>query len=259
MENLYLPILMTIVAATAGFIGSFSLHKRMSLVADAFSHIALPGIGIALLINVNPLYGGIAALLIGTIIVWELEEKSHLPTENVVGIIFIFALALGAILTPEKDLIETLFGGMQKIEQNEFLISFTLAFLSIFIMWFIKERITIISLSLEISQSLKINKKLYNFIFLAIFSMTVILGLKFLGILLMGALIIIPAAIGKIFAWNQKSDIFLSQLFAIISVNVGLLLHKYYNLPLGPTITIICFGMFILGLGIKQIKSLNLR
>ncbi len=248
---------MTIVAAAAGFIGSFVLHKRMSLVADAFSHIALPGIGIALLINANPLYGGIAALTIGTIVIWILEEKSHLPTENIVGIIFTFALALGAILTPEEDMIETLFGGVEKIGQNEFIISAIIAFLSIIIMWIIKERITIISLSTEISQSLKIKRKLYNFIFLAIFSMTVILGLKFLGILLMGALIIIPAAIGKIFAWNQKSDIFLSQLFAVISVNAGLLLHEYYALPLGPAIAIICFIIFIFGLGIKQIKSLK--
>lgn len=255
--DLYLIILITIVSMAAGFIGSFVLHKRMSLVADAFSHIALPGIGIALLINANPLYGGIMALAIGTIIVWILEEKSHLPTENIVGIIFIFALALGAVLMPEKDMIETLFGGAEKIGQNEFIISVILAFFSIFIMWLIKERITIISLSAELSQSLKIKRKLYNFLFLAVFSMTVILGLKFLGILLMGALIIIPAAIGKLFAWNQKSDIFLSQLFAVISVNTGLLLHKYYFLPLGPAIAIICFIIFIFSLGIKQIKSLK--
>ncbi len=257
MGNLYLPILMSIVAIAAGFIGSFVLHKRMSLVADAFTHIALPGIGLALIVNANPLYGGIVALILGTIIVWTIEEKSELPTENIVGIIFIFSLALGALLTPEKELLETLFGGVESISSQEFIVSSLLAIVSIVAIWLIKERITLISLSEEISKSLKIKKSLYNFIFLAIFSLTVILGLKFLGILLMGALIIIPAAISKLISWNQKSDIILSIVFAVISVNIGFIFNKLYALKLGPSIAITCFIFFIITFFIEKIWFSN--
>ncbi len=251
--NIYLIVLMSFVAAASGIVGSFALHRRMSLVADAFSHVALPGIGLAFLAHSNPLYGGIIAILLGAIIIWFLEERSQLPTENIVGIIFIFSLALGAILTPEGEILEALFGGTPVIGTFEFAISILLSFIVIVTMLIIRNKLTLISLSPEIAQSIGIKKSLYNFIFLIVFSLAVILGLKFLGILLMGALIIIPAAISKIFSWNQKSDMILSQVFAIVSVNGGLWISHSYRLPLGPTIALVCFGLFIVGLVVKQL------
>lgn len=251
MQILILVALMTFVAAASGFVGSFALSKRMTLVADAFSHVALPGLGLAFLINANPLYGGILALLLGAIVIWVIQEKSKLPVENIVGIIFIFSLALGALLTPQGDLIEALFGGAVAVSMSELAISIALASLIILIMYFVKERLALVELSPEISKSLKIKSGFYNFLFLIIFALTVILGLKFLGVLLMGALIIIPSAIAKLFSWSQNSDIVLSQAFAILSVNAGLAVNSFYNTPLGPTIAIVCFALFVIGFSIR--------
>ncbi|MDO8571307.1 MAG: metal ABC transporter permease [bacterium] len=248
MDSLLLSIMMTCVAAASGLVGSFALHRRMSLVADAFSHIALPGIGIALLVNANPLYGGIAALSVGALLIWALEEKTHLPTENIVGIIFTTALAAGALLTPEHEILEVLFGGVQSVSLSEFFVSTSLGFIAIVAMITMRDRLMLLAISPEISQSMHIKRGVWNFLFLAVFSLTVILGLKFLGILLMGALIIIPAAIAKMFSWNQRSDMILSSSFAMIAVNVGYFITKTYGLDLGPTIALTCAGFFATGL-----------
>lgn len=254
MDAILFSVMMTCVAAASGLVGSFALHRRMSLVADAFSHIALPGIGLALLFHVNPLYGGIAALSLGALLIWALEEKTQLPTENIVGIIFITALAAGALLTPQEEILEALFGGLQTISFTEAAISIALGLFAILAIIAMRDRLMLLAISSEISSSMHIKRGVWNLFFLSIFSLTVILGLKFLGILLMGALIIIPAAIAKMFSWNQRSDMVLSSLIAVLAVNSGYGVARMFGFDLGPTIALTCSGMFAVGLLIRTLQ-----
>ena len=113
-EN-YSLILMLLTALAAGLVGSFALMKRMSLAGDVVSHIALPGLGLALLFHINPLIGAAAALFLGTILIWHLQEGGTLTTDVAIGVIFTAALAIGTLVTPSEDLIEALFGGFQSL------------------------------------------------------------------------------------------------------------------------------------------------
>src|SRR2546423_13503285 len=89
--------------------------KRMSLAGDVVSHIALPGLGLAMLFGVNPLIGAATSLLLGTILIWRLQESATMTTDVAIGVIFTAALAIGTVLTPSEDLIEALFGGFQSL------------------------------------------------------------------------------------------------------------------------------------------------
>jgi manganese/iron transport system permease protein len=93
------------MAAAAGLVGCFAVMRRMTLASDARSHVALPGIGLALLLHVNPVLGGFVALLLGTLLVWALEHKTRVPTETIVGVVFSAALALGSLLTSGEELV----------------------------------------------------------------------------------------------------------------------------------------------------------
>ena len=69
----------------------------MTLASDAISHVALPGIGLAILLHVQPLLGGAAALLLGTLLVWAIEHKTRIPTEAIIGVVFSAGLAVGSL------------------------------------------------------------------------------------------------------------------------------------------------------------------
>src|SRR5450756_2169271 len=109
-SELYSIILALATALAAGIVGSFALMKRMSLAGDVVSHIALPGLGLALLFHINPLVGAAAALMLGTVLIWRLEKEATLTTDVAIGVIFTAALAIGTLVTPSEDLIEALFG-----------------------------------------------------------------------------------------------------------------------------------------------------
>jgi hypothetical protein len=92
-------LLALLAAATAGLVGSFALMKRITLAGDAISHIALPGLGLALLLKVQPVLGGAVTLLAGALLIWRLQQRTSLATETAIGVIFTASLAVGALVT----------------------------------------------------------------------------------------------------------------------------------------------------------------
>src|SRR5512141_1441751 len=85
-----------LVAAASGLIGSFLLLRKMTLLSDALSHIALPGIAIGLLLKIEPILGGVTFLFIGILFIWAIEHKTKLAVETITGVLFVTALAAGA-------------------------------------------------------------------------------------------------------------------------------------------------------------------
>ncbi len=79
IETILLPVAM---AVAAGLVGCFAVMRRMVLAADALSHVALPGIGIALALHLHPVSGAAAMLFFGTLLIWAVEERSRIATER---------------------------------------------------------------------------------------------------------------------------------------------------------------------------------
>src|ERR1035437_8215887 len=98
------------MAVAAGLVGCFAVMRRMTLAADAFSHVALPGIGLALVLRLNPLIGALVALLAGSMLIWAIEGRTKLSTEAITGVVFSVALAIGSLTATGEELIDALFG-----------------------------------------------------------------------------------------------------------------------------------------------------
>src|SRR5450631_3324618 len=92
--------------AAAGLVGCFAVMRRMTLAADAISHIALPGIGFAIVLHLQPVLGATAMLLVGMLVVWGVETRTRIATETVIGVMFSTALAVGSMITSGDALIE---------------------------------------------------------------------------------------------------------------------------------------------------------
>ena len=107
------------MAAAAGLVGCFAVMRRMALASDAMSHVALPGIGIAVAFHFHPLLGGVAALGAGTALVWGLQRGTHIATETIIGVVFSLALALGSMLATGEELIDALLGTPSALEPWE--------------------------------------------------------------------------------------------------------------------------------------------
>jgi ABC-type Mn2+/Zn2+ transport system permease subunit len=257
-SELYAVILASLVALAAGLIGGFALMKRMSLAGDVVSHIALPGLGLALVFHINPLIGAAATLLLGTFLIWHLEKSRTVTTDVAIGVIFTAALAVGTVVTPSEDLIEALFGGFQSLTKASFTLGIIgvasiIGFISIF-----REKLILGLFSPELASATGINVSRINLYYLLMFSLTVLLGLRFLGALLVGALIIVPAATGRQLTHNLAAFLTASSVASVSSVLIGFTISRYYptviigpvtfNLALGPAIISVATLLFLLSL-----------
>ena len=250
--------IVTILAAAAasGLIGSFALMRRMTLAADSMSHVALPGLAIAGLFHVNPLIGGLVALLLGAVLIWGIEQRTGIATETVIGVLFSVSLAVGALLSTPEELLDLLFGNFHLLTNVEVIIGLIASLAIIIVMLALKERLTLSILSPEIAQTVGLNNRGLSLLYLIFFAINLILGLKFLGILLMGSLIIIPAAAAKNWSWNLRSDLLLSVIISVVSVSVGLLISYTKQYELGPAIISVAAGLFALSLILRRKQNL---
>ncbi len=242
---LYLLLVGGLVGAASGYLGSFMVLKRMSLVGDALSHVALPGIAIALTFGINPMLGALVALAIATFGIWYLAEHSEVYPEALVGVFFTASLSLGLLLTPEPELLEALFGDIDKITPFDGLMVLAGAVIIFIATTLISKKLLLGVVSEDLAKSQKIDVSKINLIYLLLVSLVVALGVKFLGTLLTGAMVIIPAVTAKNISRNIKSFHIFSILFGIVSSTIGILIAKYFGISSGPAVVLTAVVLFI--------------
>jgi ABC-type Mn2+/Zn2+ transport system permease subunit len=240
--------LSALVAAAAGLVGSFAVMRRMALAGDALSHVALPGIAVALALHVDPVFGAAAMLFFGVLLIWAIEDRSRLPTETTIGVIFSIALAVGSLMTSNEDLIEALFGGGGPPSWSE--IVFGLAAASGVIAFVLVRRhaLVVALVSSDIARTVGVDVRRLNLLYLQMFALTVALGLRYLGVLLMGSLIIIPAATAKRLSRNLNQTLGMAAGIAIAVTVLGSVVAAWLHRPTGPIIVILAACGFVLSL-----------
>lgn len=250
--NLFSLITAIFVGGAAGFLGSLMITKKMALVGDALGHVALPGMGLALLFGFNISLGAFVFLLAGIILIWWLETKTELSTETLVGVIFVLSLALGFLITPQHDLIEALVGDITQIALADMIAAIVFSLLVFFVVKKIYESIILISLSEDLAVANKINAKKINLIYLLAIAVIVALGIRVVGSLLIGALVIVPAASARNISQNMRQYICWSIIFGIVSCVLGILLFKLTGFPAGPLTILVSVFFFIVSLIFKK-------
>jgi len=237
-----------LMAVAAGLIGSFAVMRRMVLAADPMSHIALPGIGIALILRMNPLWGALALLLLGAVLNWAVERRLRIATEAVIGVTFAVALAIGSIITSGEQLIDALLGSPGTLTLRETVFGIVGSLIVIVFVLRQRNALVVRLVSPEIALTSAIDVARLDLYFLLAFALTIGLGLRFLGVLLMGSLIIIPAAIARRFARSLGTMLALSVAIAVAATAAGTYVASLAARPSGPFIVLAAGGLFFLSL-----------
>ncbi|HVA57092.1 MAG: metal ABC transporter permease [Gemmatimonadaceae bacterium] len=244
-SELVLPLSM---AVAAGLVGSVAVMRRMTLAADAISHIALPGVGLALLLRFDPVLGALGALLVGAFLVWGVERQTRIPTEAIIGVVFSLALAIGSMMASGEQLIDALFGAPQSLGQTELVLGGVAAVLVIAFMLWARSELVIALVSPDLARTAGVRVARVELMFLMAFALTVALGLRYLGVLLMGSLIIIPAATAKQLARSLDGMQWWSVGLAVFAMLAGSLGGPLLGVATGPLTIVVAAAVFFMSL-----------
>lgn len=236
------------VAAASGLMGSFLVLRKMTLLSDALSHVALPGIALGIIFHFEPILGGLIFLFLGIILIWLIENKTRLAIESITGVLFVTALAVGALLIEKQDLLEAFFGSVEKISLNQIILQTVIAILMILIIAKNLKKLILVSVAPDLAQASKISTAKFELLLLILIAFTIAIGISFVGILLMSALSIIPAVTARNLSSNYKQFIFWSVLLAILSLTAGLITHQIWAIAPGIVTVLVSAFMFLVSL-----------
>ena len=236
------------MAVAAGVVGCFAVMRRMTLAADAMSHVALPGIGLALAFHFHPVLGGLLALFAGTLLIWGLEQQTRISTETVTGVVFSVALAVGSMLATGDELVDALLGAPGALGRWELALGITGAAAVVAFVLSQRSRLVISLVSRDIARTSGIRVARVELLYLLAFALTVALGLRYLGVLLMGSLVIIPAATAKHLARSLDGMLVIAVTVAVVATVAGEVLASFIHRATGPVIITIAAGIFLASL-----------
>ncbi|KPJ71750.1 ABC transporter [Parcubacteria bacterium DG_74_3] len=252
LQLFYSLIVGIFVGGTAGFLGSLMITKRMALVGDALGHVALPGVALALIYGFNVSWGALPCLALGIVLIWFLEMKTKLPMEALTGIVFTASVAIAFLFLPESEVSTALVGDISQINLSDTFISVILSLMVFLILRNIFSQMILINLSEELAYVEHVEVKKYNLIYLICIALIVAFGIKVTGSLLMGALVITPAAAARNIARNLFQYSYGSLIIGALSCAIGILLFKSLGLPAGPLIILIASFIFLISLVFRK-------
>ena len=251
-QFLYSLIVSIFIGGLAGYLGSLMITKRMALVGDALGHVALPGVALALIYGFNVSWGALPCLALGIFLIWLFEMRTKLPMEALTGIVFTASVAIAFLFLPEEKVSTALVGDISQIGFTDVLISIILSVVIFLILRKIFPKMILINFSEDLAKVEWVKVKKYNFVYLACIAIVVALGIKVTGSLLMGALVIIPAAASRNISHNLFTYSYGALFIGFISSLLGILLFKFFGWPAGPLVILVAALFFLISLAFKR-------
>jgi zinc transport system permease protein len=237
------------LALACGLLGVFLVLRKEAMIGHGLSHVAFSGLALGFLLNFMPLAVSLAVCLLGAILILEIREHGSLYGDTALGIISSAGLALGILLVSMKrgfgvELMSFLFGDILAISPGEVWFSAVLALVVVILLRINYHALIFMTFDRETALVSGVRVKQLDRMMVLLTAMTVVLGLKLVGILLVSALLVIPASAALQVAPNFKKTLLSSTLFSFISIISGIFLSYWLDTPAAAMIVFVSLVLF---------------
>ncbi len=240
-----------LLGATCAVLGVFVVLKRMAFIGVGISHAALGGVALGLVLGFPPIVAaGVFSVLVAWVIGW-ITRKGEVSEDTAIGIFFPTAMALGVALisvsqTYRQDLMAYLFGEILSVGPGDLwglllLTGFSLGTLILFFKEFL-----FLGVDEEAAKAAGLPAAFLNYLLLSILAVTIVAAMKLVGIVLVSAFLVIPAATGQTLSASVRGMVALSVTAALLAVGGGLWLSWLWDLPSGASVVLFSAGLFFL-------------
>jgi manganese/iron transport system permease protein len=233
-------------------LGSFTINKNMGFMADAMAHATLPIIAVGVFFGFSISSLGAPAAIMIALFLGFIIKNTNIGEDTSIGIIFssFFALAfvLISVLDVSINLEDLLFGQILAVSTVDVFVIFILASVVLSTLFLFFKQILFYSFDPLGAQVRNLNVTFLNYLFLIILSLSIVGSLQTGGIVLVLSMLLIPAAAAKLVTKTFVKSIKISAFFGGVSSVAGLYLSYYFNLPSGPTMSLVASGIFMLSL-----------
>lgn len=250
------------VGILSGVVGSLVVVRGMSFFADALAHTILPGVAFMFqrqssgdhlpgFTRDNPLFwGGLGAGIVSAFLIGFLTRQDRIRNDTAIGVVFagMFALGIAMVSSVDNyfgDLTHILFGQIFDVTAQDLELTLVFGVVTLFIVFLFYKEFLIISFDTVLAQTLNMPTEFFRYLLLILMAITIVVSLQIVGIALMLALLITPAATASLMTYRLNIMMLLAAIVGAASSIIGFYISFHFGVAAGPSIVLTATALFV--------------
>ncbi len=253
-----------LVALCASLLGVSLVLKRFSMIGDGLSHVGFGALAVASVANIAPLYLAIPVCIAASFLLLRMSESTRIKGDAAIAMLSAGALAIGVMVVSmttgmNTDVYNYMFGSILSLSQSDTILSVALSAVVLVLFVLFYPRLFAVTFDETFSRATGIPTRAYNAALATLSSITVVLGMRMMGALLISSLIIFPVLTAMRIGKRYLTVTLLSAAVAIAGFLIGMVVSYVYEAPSGASIVCVNIVLFLLFAAIGGIRSASLK
>ncbi len=249
-----------LASISCGIIGVYVVVKRIVFISGGIAHASFGGIGLGYYLGINPILGVLPFSIASALSMGWVSKRSRLPEDTAIGILWAMGMSIGIILvslTPgyAPDLMTYLFGNILTVPFSDIVLMLILDAIIILVVYSFYKEFLALCFDEEFATVRGVHAERLYLILLCLIALTIVVLIRVVGIILVIALLTIPAAMSRQFTSNLKKMMMLSIVFGAVFSSGGIWLSYLFDVPSGATIVLVMSVVYLLYSLVKGISS----
>lgn len=249
-----------IVGVVGSILGVYIVLRGMAFLGDAMAHTILPGVVVAFLLGWPLAIGALIMGILTALGIGLLTERTSLKEDTAIGVIFAGLFALGVAMLSTRgnysiDLAHFLFGNMLGVSPLDLAVTTALGFIVLLLVYLFYKEFLVMSFDPVLAETLRLPTKFLNYLLLMLIAVTIVVALQVVGVALILAILVIPAASASFLTHRLPSMMVVSAAIGVFSGVTGVYVSYYLNIASGPAVVLVATCVFLLILGLAAIRN----
>jgi len=246
----------SLIALSCAFLGVFLVLRKFSMIGDGLAHVSFATVALALLLSMSPLLLSIPLVILSSFLILKLNEKANLHGDAAIGLVSSFSVAIGIVIASmaqgfNVDLFSYLFGSILVISSLDVYLSVALSLVVIGVIVFHYHDLFAITYDENYARVSGMKVEYLNYLIAVMTSITIVLGIRVVGTMLVSSLIVFPAVTALQVSKSFRGAMAIAATTSVICVIAGVFASYQLNLPTGGTIVIFNAICFVMAFGYK--------
>ncbi len=249
-----------VVGLVCSILGVYIVLRGMAFLGDAMAHTILPGVVIAFLLGWPLAVGALIMGVLTALGIGALTERTSLKEDTAIGVIFAGLFALGVAMLSARgsysiDLAHFLFGNMLGVSAGDLILTSALGFIVLALIYLFYKEFLVLSFDPLLAETLRLPTRFLNYLLLLLIAVTIVVALQVVGVALMLAILVTPAASASFLTRRLPSMMIVSAAIGVFSGVAGIYASYYLNIASGPAVVLVATLVFLAVLGLAALRD----
>ena len=238
-----------LVSLCAALLGAILVLKRYSMIGDGLSHVGFGAIAIGAAANLTPIYFALPMVVISAFVLLKMSSNSKMSGDSAIAIISSSSLAIGitvcSVTGMNSDLNSYLFGSILATSKSDAVVAIILSVIIIGCFFLFYNKIFAVTFDEDFSKATGVRTNAYNMLIAVLTALTIVIGMRIMGTLLISALIIFPSLTSMRIFRSFRSVIISSVVVSLFCFFAGMMISFSFDTPTGATVVLVNLALFI--------------